>query len=157
MNDLSQPCLSEIFNQQSQANALKSSQRKGAKSTLLVSIRVTAEEKGRLQEMAGSLAISSYIRQKLFDDATVAARPKRYQQKPRQPRIDHVEIAKLLGTFGQSELARSMLALSLAVQIGELEASAEVENTIKQACAEIHDIRNTLIMALGIKPQEYRG
>ena len=155
MSDLYQPCLSDIFNQQAEVNPPRPPRRKGAKSTLPVSIRVTAEEKARLQQMAGTLAISSYIRQKLFDDAAVTARAKRYQQKPRQPRIDHTEIAKLLGTFGQSELARSMLALSLAVQMGELEASAEVESSIKQACAEIHDIRNTLIMALGIKPQEH--
>jgi hypothetical protein len=157
MSDLFQPCLSDIFNEQSQIKPTKPTRRKSAKSTLPVSIRVTTEEKARLQEMAGSLAISAYIRQKLFDDAAVTTRAKRYQRKTRQPRIDHTEIAKLLGTFGQSELARSMLALSLAVQMGELETSTEVESRINQACAEIHDIKNTLIMALGIKPQEYRG
>jgi hypothetical protein len=98
MNDLLQPCLSEIFNEQSQTNPPKLTRRKGTKSTLPVSIRVTVEEKARLQTMA----------------------------------------------------------LSLAVQMGELEASAEVENALKQACEEIHDIRNTLIIALGIKPQEHR-
>jgi hypothetical protein len=93
MSDLSQPCLSDIFNEQSQVKPDKPPRRKSDKSTLPVSIRVTAEEKAQLQVMAGSLAISAYIRQKLFDDAAVVARAKRYQQKPRQPSIDHTEIA----------------------------------------------------------------
>jgi hypothetical protein len=155
MSDLSQPCLAGVFNHEAVLPVPKPSRRKVAKSTLPVSIRVTAEEKARLQEMAGSLAVSSYIRQRLFDDAAVVVRAKRYQKKPRQPHIDHAQIAQLLGMFGQSELARSMLALSLAVQMGELEASAEVETKITQACTEIHDIKVALIMALGIKPQEH--
>ncbi len=112
--------------------------------------------------MAGTLAISAYIRQKLFYDAAVTARAKRYQQKPRQPSIDHTEIAKLLGTFGFASLwvgnrnwHDPCWPCRWAVQMGELEASAEVENIIKQACVEIHDISNTLIIALGVKPQEY--
>lgn len=154
MSDLSQPCLAGVFNNEAVLPVPKPLRRKAARSSVPVSIRVTAEEKARLQAMAGSLAVSSYIRHKLFDDAAVV-RAKRYQKKPRQPHIDHAQIAQLLGMFGQSELARSMLALSLAVQMGELEASAEVETKITQACTEIHDIKVALIMALGIKPQEH--
>lgn len=98
----SQSDLKQAFNKQ--AKPLK--QRKSAKSTLPVSIRVTAQEKHELQQMAGAKPISSYIRQRLFGDV-VAARPKQYLKKQRQPRFDHVEIARLLGMFGQSQLATS--------------------------------------------------
>jgi hypothetical protein len=151
MSGSSQLGLSETFN----AQATKPERRKSVKSTLPVSIRVTAEEKAKLQQMAGTLAVSAYIRQRLFGDMA-AARPKQYQEKPRQPKIDHVEIARLLGMFGQSELARSMLALSLAVQAGELEASPEVQHQIGRACDDIHEIKTALIVALNIKPQEAR-
>ncbi len=134
MSGSSQLCLSETFN----AQAAKPERRKSVKFTLPVSIRVTAEEKAKLQQMAGTLAVSAYIRRRLFGDMA-AVRPKQYQEKPRQPKIDHVEIARLLGMFGQSELARSMLALSLAVQAGELEASPEVEHQIGRACDDIHE------------------
>jgi hypothetical protein len=154
MSDLSHPCLAGVFNNEAVLPVPKLSRCKVGHSSVPVSIRVTAEEKAQLQAMAGSLAVSSYIRHRLFDDAAVTVRAKRYQKKSRQPSIDRAQIAQLLGTFGQSELARSMLALSLAVQMGELEASAEMEGCIKQACSEIHAIKTTLIMALGIKPQE---
>ena len=144
----SQPDLKKAFNKQ--AKPLK--QRKSAKSTLPVSIRVTAQEKHELQQMAGAKPISAYIRGRLFGDA-VAARPKQYLKKQRQPRFDHVEIARLLGMFGQSQLATSMLALSLAVQAGELQVTPDVASQIECACNDIKDIRSTLVMALGMKPQ----
>lgn len=151
MNPLSSPHLSENFN----AMAVKPERGKRVRSIPPVSIRVSAEEKAQLKKMAGNLAISAYIRQRLFGD-TVAVRAKRHQEKPRQPVPSHVEIARLLGMFGQSELARSMLALSLAVQAGELEASPEVERQIGRACDDIHEIKTALIIALNIKPQEAR-
>lgn len=139
--------LSGLFN----ASA-KPATRKASAPTIPLSIRVTVEEKAQLQQMAGTLAISTYIRQKLFGDGA-AARPARYQKKPRQPAINAQEVAKLLAMFGQSELARSMLALSLAVQQHELELSHEVEQKLALACADIHAIKLALVVALGVQPQ----
>jgi hypothetical protein len=126
-----------------------------SKRTVPLSIRVTEEEKSWLQEMAGALAISGYIRQCLFRD-TAAKRAKRYQKKPRQPSMDVQEVGRLLGMFGRSELARSMLALSLAAGQGNLDVTPEVEDRIEIACEEIHIIKLALIFALGVKPQENR-
>lgn len=120
-----------------------------------ISIRVTEEEKARLQEMAGAMAVSGFIRQTLLGD-DVAKRPRRYIKKQRKPDIDHTEIARLLGMFGQSELGRSMLALSLAEQTGDLDVTPEVSYKLEQACDDIHEIKVALIMALGIKPQGER-
>ena len=120
-----------------------------------ISVRVTEEEKALLQEMAGAMAVSAFIRQTLLGDE-VAKRPKRYTKKQRQPHIDHTEIARLLGMFGQSELGRSMLALSLAAQMGDLDVTPEVSDKLEQACDDIHEIKVALIMALGIKPQGER-
>ncbi len=126
--------------------------RKKKAHTMPVSIRVTAQEKHELQQMAGAKPISGYIRERLFGDAVVV-RPKQYLKKQRQPRFDHVEIARLLGMFGQSQLATSMLALSLAVQAGELQVTSDVTSQIECACNDIKDIRSSLVMALGMKPQ----
>lgn len=120
-----------------------------------ISVRVTGDEKARLQEMAGAMAVSSFIRQTLLGE-DVAKRPKRYIKKQRKPNIDHTEIARLLGMFGQSELGRSMLALSLAAQTGDLDVTPEVSDKLEQACDDIHEIKVALIMALGIKPQGER-
>ena len=127
-----------------------------SKRTVPLSIRVTEEEKAWLQEMAGTLAISGYIRQCLFRD-TAAKRPARHQKKQRQPSMDAQEVGRLLGMFGRSELARSMLALSLAAEQGNLHVTPEVEERIEIACEEINTIKLALIFALGVKPQEARA
>lgn len=121
--------------------------------TLPLSIRVTEDEKAQLQAMAGALAISTYIRQQLFGDVATKRRAKRYQKKQRQPAVDSTELARLLGMFGRSELARSMLALSWAARQGQLEVSPEIEDQIERACEDIHTIKLALILALGVKPQ----
>ena len=117
-----------------------------------VCIRFSWEERERLDKDRGQFSVSAYIRQKLFGDE-ITVRPKQYTQKQRQPKIDHVEIARLLGMFGQSELARSMLALSIVAQSGELDVTPDVSDKLERACDDIHDIKIALILALGIKPQ----
>ena len=118
-----------------------------------LSIRVTPEERALLQRMAGKQAMSAFIRYRLFGDRA-ATRAKRYQEKPKQPKMNHVEIARLLGMFGQSDLVRSVLALSFAAQAGQLVTSSETEEQIYRACKDIHEIKTTLITALNVKPQE---
>ena len=120
-----------------------------------ISIRFSNEERDRLDQDRKQLSISAYIRQKLFGNE-VSARPKRYIKKQREPNIDHTEIARLLGTFGQSELARSIITLSMAAQAGDLDTSPEVFCKLEQACDDIHEIKIALIMALGVKPQGER-
>ncbi len=125
---------------------------KRSKPLLPVSFRVTAEEKAQLQKMAGSLAISAYIRQKLFGDGATH-RKARYLRKQRKPSIDHETLARLLGMLGHSELATSLLALSLAAQSGSLPVTLELTDELHSACDDIHDMRVALIMALKIKPE----
>lgn len=149
MSKPSHPLLSEIFN----STAENPKRRKSAKTTLPLSIRVKAEEKARLEAMAGAQALSAYVRQRLLGEDAAAARPKRYRKKPQAPGIDHVEVARLLGMFGRSELATSILALNIAIESGEWTPSPEIEERITRACAQIHEIRLVLIHALSVKPQ----
>ena len=120
-----------------------------------VSFRVSAEEKALLKKMAGCLAISAFVRQTLFGN-NVEKRPKRYLKKQKTPQIDAQEVARLLGMFGQSEIARSMLALSLAAQSGSLPVTPELTGELHAACDDIHDMRTALIMALNIKAEDGR-
>ncbi len=117
------------------------------------SIRFTHAERARLKRDAGRMALSSYIRLKLFEDPDGLGdiKPKARQHSPT---MDHVLIAQLLGTFGQSELGRSMLALSIAAQSGSLPVNDETTGQIKEACKDIAHMRHLLIVALGIKDQE---
>ncbi|MCH2037267.1 MAG: hypothetical protein MK137_01575 [Rickettsiales bacterium] len=127
------------------------SKKKKSKTTS-ISVRVTEEEKAALQAMAGTMALAHFIRERALGDE-VETRAKRYQVKPRQPSLDSTELARLLGMFGQSELATSILALSLAATQGNLDVTPALEEKIECACDEIHTIKLALILALGVKPQ----
>ena len=116
------------------------------------SIRFTEEERARLNRDAGKLSLSAYIRQRLFGNA-VTRRKRRYRRKQKLPPLDRQIIARLLGTFGQSELATSMIAIALAAQSGALPVTPELSEKLDAACDDIREMRIALIVALGVKPE----
>ena len=118
------------------------------------SLRLSWDERKQLEREAGRMSLSAHIRGKLFDelDTGISAR-KHSTRKSHQPTTDHVLLAQLLGTFGQSELGRSMLALSIAAECGALPVDDELTDKLHSACDDINEMRRVLIVALGIKPQ----
>ena len=116
------------------------------------SIRFTDDERKQLNRDAGKLSLSAYIRKKLLGD-TVKKRKSQYTRKQRQPKPDYVELARMLGQLGQSELATSMLVLALAAQSGALPVTPELEKKLDKACDDIHRMSIALITSLRIKPQ----
>lgn len=151
MSSPSQYNLVGIFNGMAQKNTKPKSKKKKSR-TVPISVRVTEEEKAALQKMAGTMALANFIRDKVLGK-DAEKRAKRHKVKPRAPSVDSKEIARLLGMFGQSELATSMLALSLAATQGNLDVTPEIEEKIEVACDEIHTIKLALILALNVKPQ----
>jgi len=117
-----------------------------------LSVRFTQKERKTLEREAGKLSLSAYIRRELLGDA-VSERKPHYLPKRRKPQIDHKLLAQLLGTFGASELGRSMIAISLAAQSGALSVDDELTAKLEQTCNDISEMRSSLIIALGIKPQ----
>ena len=117
-----------------------------------MSFRVTKDERIQIRKDAGSLAVSSYIRQTLVGDKAVA-RKSHYTEKQRQPGIDHKILAQWLGMLGQSELATSLIALALAAQSGSLPVTPEVEEKLSTACDDVRNMRVALITALNVKPE----
>lgn len=118
-----------------------------------VSIRFTEEERARLSRDAGKLCLSAYVRQRALGEA-VASRAPRYLRKQRRPTIDDETLARWLGTLGQSELARSLIAIALAAQSGALPVEPELADKLDAACDDIRDMRAALISALGVKPED---
>ena len=117
------------------------------------SIRFTDEERARLNRDAGKLALSAYIRQKLFGDAA-SKRKQQSQRRQRRPTIDHQTLAQLLGMLGQSELATSIIAIAMAAQSGALPVTPELSEKLDAACDDIAEMRTALIVALRIKPED---
>ncbi|RMB01498.1 hypothetical protein [Eilatimonas milleporae] len=105
------------------------------------------EERAQIEHDAGTLPLGVYIRGKLLDGSELN-RPVR---RSHRPTVDHVALAKLLGTFGQSEVFRSLLALSLAAQSGALPVDKELTDKLIAACDDVREMRCILIAALGLK------
>lgn len=111
--------------------------------TTPVSIRLSADERSRLEAEAGKRSLSEYVRARLFaEDRRVRAIP--------APTIEARQLAHVLAVLGQSELAPNLRELLRAVQIGDLPASGEVEASLASACAATLEIRRHLMVALGL-------
>ena len=118
-----------------------------------ISIRFTDDERALLKREAGETALSTYVREKVLGSNAVP-RPNRYRRKRQEPRLDTQTVAKLLGTLGQSELGRSLLALALAAQSGALPVTPELTGKLKTACDDIQEMKSALISALRIAPED---
>lgn len=105
------------------------------------------EERAQIERDAGTMPLGVYIRGKLLD----GYEPKRPVRRSRRPTVDHAALAQLLGTFGQSELFRSLLVLSLAAQSGALPVDDELTDKLGAACDDVREMRRILITALGLK------
>ena len=109
------------------------------------SLRLTPEERARLERDAGGMALGAYIRWRLFD-------PDKPPPKTRGkfPVKDHTELSQLLGLLGQSGIANNINALAGAARSGSLPVTPETEAALRRASGDIHSIREMLIKALGL-------
>lgn len=111
------------------------------------SLRLTFEERSRLEELAGDEPLGSYIKRKLFDGH--GASHKRARSKLRRPVKDDASLAKVLALLGSSRIANNLNQLAKAVNIGSLPVVAETEHDIRRACADVAAMREELLRALG--------
>jgi len=111
-----------------------------------VSIRLTAEERARLQRRAGSLGLSSYIRARLFEDGADVRRP-----RGRFPVKDQQALAQVLGLLGKTALSSNVAELAKAARVGTLPVSEETDTALRAACADIAAIKAAVMQALGIQ------
>ena len=130
------------------AAAASSPKKSKRRSTPPFSLRLTVEERKRLDELAGNQPLGSYIRNRVLSEQT----EKRRKIKKTTP--DTALLALVLGEFGRSRLASNINQLAKAANIGTLDVTPETEREIVQACAEIQAIRMLLITALGVAPVE---
>lgn len=110
-----------------------------------LSVRFTDAEKTRLEGLAGGMPLSQFIRERALGDATEA------RARVRQPLKDAEPLGRLLGLLGQSRLANNLNQLAKAANQGSLPLTVEVEAELRQACAEVHEMRLLLLRALGLK------
>lgn len=111
-----------------------------------MSLRLTGEERLALEEMAGGVNLSAYIRAQIFGQD--CAKRKRGSARPVK---DHEALAQVLGMLGQSDIATSLAALAKAAQAGAVVIDEESTATLESCSAELADIRALLMTALRVK------
>lgn len=108
------------------------------------SLRLSFEERARLQEMAEGQPLGGYIRARLLDQQT-----KRRGSSIR----DREALAQVLGLLGQSRLSNNLNQLAKLANIGSLPLTPETEAELRAAAAEVMAIRRLLVSALGLKAE----
>ncbi|MEO1243793.1 MAG: hypothetical protein AAFX54_17940 [Pseudomonadota bacterium] len=112
------------------------------------SLRLSWEERERLERQAGRRSLGAYIRHKLFGEQTTPRR------KRRKPRPDDVAIAQALAILGRSRLASNLNQIAKAANTGTLPVGEDLTRELHQACSDIRTMRTALIQALGLTPED---
>ena len=111
------------------------------------SVRLTPEERQRLEAQAGSMPLASYIKSVVFADEA----PK-YRKRKELPPEDKQLLAEILARLGQRETAYNLDLIAKHLNQGTLVLDGQLETDLLTAIAEVAWIRTTLMQALGVKP-----
>ena len=110
------------------------------------SMRLTREERAKLDAAAGPQTVSDYIRHQLFNA------PSPRKTRLRRPLQDAEALGAVLSQLGQSRLSSNLNQIAKAIHSGSFPASSEAETAILAACADIKAMRNNITQALGLSP-----
>jgi len=110
------------------------------------SLRLTFEERAKLEAAANGVPLGAYIKAVLFDGDLSKVR-----RRNTNPVADHEALGRVLGALGSSRLSSNLNQLARAVNTGTLPVHPETEEDIRKACDEIAAIRAELINALGLE------
>ncbi|WP_380996985.1 plasmid mobilization relaxosome protein MobC [Sedimentitalea sp. HM32M-2] len=111
------------------------------------SLRLTFEERARLEELAGNEPLGSYFKRKVFDGKGAGLR--RARSRTRRPIKDEQRLAQVLAMLGQSRIANNLNQLAKAANLGTLPMMPDTERDIRRACADVALMRRELLRALG--------
>lgn len=111
-----------------------------------VTLRLSPDDHERLKELAGSMAMSTYIRANALGLDLPRRRPRSSASV-----VDKQAIAQILGLLGQSRIANNLNQLAYHANVGSLVMEEETVAQILEAHEHIVFLRKALIKALGLK------
>lgn len=105
---------------------------------------MTVDERDTLRRKAdeNSLSVSAYVRLCVFQKSV---------QRKAYPAKDRVELARLLGLLGQSEIADNLNVLADEATSGSLLFDEETQAKIQAAYEHVCFMRKCLIAVLGLR------
>lgn len=122
--------------------------KRNKKSPIPYSLRLSPEERERLDHDAGDMPLATYIRSRLFDNPT----PRKRRMK--RPVKDHKLLAELLTKLGASRISSNLNQLARAANSGSLLLMPEIEEDLRQALEDIAWMRKILMQGLGLYQNE---
>ena len=113
------------------------------------SLRLTPEERHRLEDQAAGQPLGAFIREQLLraNADTVPVR----RTRGRYPVKDHKALGQLLARLGESSLASNINRLARAASSGCLPVTPESEEMLQHAATDIREMKRLLMDALGIR------
>lgn len=109
------------------------------------SLRLTFEERAKLEKAANGVPLGAYIKAVLFEQGL-----KEVCRRNTRPVKDHEALAQVLGQLGRSRLSSNLNQLARAVNAGVLPVCTETEAEIVVSCAAVQAMRADLLKALGL-------
>jgi hypothetical protein len=110
------------------------------------SLRLSFEERSRLERNAGNMPLGSYIKSLLFaEDAA------KYRKRRRVAELNEKLLAEVLACIGASRIANNLNQLAKAANTGSLFCDDDTKRDINRACADVHAMRELLLRALGVE------
>lgn len=144
-----EPVISSAFNEAANQKPKKKrsykSRRSGTRRSDVppVTLRLTAAERERLEELAVDMTLSAYIRACVF-----AEEAKRRKRRPKDAVADKKALAECLSLLGQSRMASNLNQLAYQANIGALVVDDDIKAQITESYEAIKEMRALLVDAL---------
>ncbi len=116
-----------------------------------LTLRLTPEERVRLEELAAGMTLSAYVRACVFAEDT-----KLRKTRPADQAEEKKAAAEALALLGQSRIASNLNQLAYHANIGALFVGDVEKEQIAEANAHLAAIRTLLMEALGKKQRQSR-
>jgi hypothetical protein len=112
------------------------------------SLRLTGEQRDRLQAEAGDLPLGAYIKDRLLPEG------KSVRIRRAAPTVqDRRMLAHALAALGASRISSNLNQLAHLANIGVLTVTPEIAEELREALRHVADIRMMLMRALGKHPE----
>ncbi len=111
------------------------------------SLRLSADERAKLEALAGHQSISAFIKERVFG-VDAQSRPRRRARKPVK---DEAALAHALAVLGQSRLSQNVNQIAKLAHLGTLPVDGALCDELSAACADIRQMRQTLMRALELE------
>lgn len=109
-----------------------------------LTLRLTEEERAKLEELAAGMTLSTYVRACVFGQEA-----NRRKRRAKDTVEDKKAAAEALALLGQSRIANNLNQLAYHANIGALDVGDAERAKIDEAYAHVLAIRALLVQALG--------